>query len=195
LTAADLAAADAINQRIAQALMEECSAPYKGILYGGFIAVKDGVRVIEYNARFGDPEALNILPLLSSDFVSVCEAIITESLTKDMVSFDHQATVCKYITPRSYPEAKNEKGQRITFPRIPENARLYFGDVNEADDGSLQLGGSRSAGIVGIGDTIEEAERIAEKLCEEVRGPVRFRKDIGTKKLIALRCDAMRSLR
>jgi phosphoribosylamine--glycine ligase len=66
LTDDDLKQADAINQQIANAVMKECGEPYKGILYGGFMATKNGVKVIEYNARFGDPEALNILPLLKS---------------------------------------------------------------------------------------------------------------------------------
>lgn len=190
----DLTRASAINRLTAEALMHECGEPFKGILYGGFIATKKGVQLIEYNARFGDPEALNILPLLNSDFVDICRGIIGEELTDDMVSFAHKATVCKYITPDCYPDSKDRKGEAVTLPEPGEDARIFYGDIAESN-GSLQLGGSRTAGIVGIGDTIEEAEKTAQELCEKVVGPVRYRKDIGTKDLIRQRIDLMKELR
>lgn len=195
LTDADLARAREINRLTAAALLDECGEPYRGILYGGFIAVRDGIRVIEYNARFGDPEALNILPLLETDFVDVCSAIIAGDLSDEHVCFAQKATVCKYITPKSYPEAKTERGEAVTFPAMPENARLYYGDITEDDGGTLRLGGSRTAGIVGIGGTIAEAEQIAQKLCEQVTGPVRFRRDIGTAAVVERRVRTMEELR
>ena len=196
LTASDLDRASEINRLTAEALMKECNEPYKGILYGGFIAVRDGVKLIEFNARFGDPEALNILPLLSSDFVEICRGIINGDLSSDMVRFENKATVCKYIVPKSYPEKKDEKGMEVIFPKtIPENARLYFGDISEDDQGRLHLGGSRSAGIVGIGNTIAEAEKSAQNLFSQVQGPVRFRSDIGTQNVIDQRRKMMKQIR
>lgn len=195
LDTSDLKRASEINTQIAAAVMQECGSPYKGILYGGFIATKDGVKVIEYNARFGDPESLNVLPLLETDFVEICRAIIDGTLTQGMVRFAKKATVCKYIVPKSYPDAKNEKGMNVTFPAMTANTRLYFGDITEGDDGKLHLGGSRTAGIVGIGETLAEAEQMAQALCEQVKGPVRFRSDIGTDTLLAKRTDMMEHIR
>lgn len=196
LTQADVNEAKELNHAIAKALVAECGEPYKGILYGGFIAGADGVNVIEYNARFGDPEALNVLPLLKTDFTKICIAITEGKLLEQLVEFDHRATVCKYITPKSYPQRKDEQGQTVEFPKqIPENIRIYFGDIFEDAEGTLRLGGSRTAGVVGIGKTIEEAERVAQSVCEQVRGPVRFRKDIGTRELIEERVRMMRELR
>lgn len=195
LTSDDLATAKELNRSVADALMKECGEPYKGILYGGFIVTKNGVKLIEYNARFGDPEALNILPLLKSDFVDICQSILDGDLTDDLVTFAPKATVCKYITPKSYPEAKNEKGEIVQFPSIPDNARIYYGDLSEDADGKLHLGGSRTAGIVGIADTIEEAEIVAQSLCEQVKGPVRFRSDIGTREVIQKRSDLLKEIR
>src|SRR3989344_935884 len=204
LSKEDLAEAHALNERTAKALMEECGEPYKGILYGGFIATASGVKLIEYNARFGDPEALNVLPILSSDFVEICEAILNGNLDTNIVTFEKKATVCLYITPDSYPERKDRKGEIVKFPNeIPSNARLYFGDIAEDPDGStglttggtLHLGGSRTAGIVGIGDSIEEARETALRLAQKVEGPVRFRADIGSKELIEKRIEMMKSLR
>src|ERR1043166_4668028 len=78
----DLRQASMINKLVAEALLKETGEPYKGILYGGVMATRDGVRLIEYNARFGDPEALNVLSLLRTDFADVCEAIIHGTLDK-----------------------------------------------------------------------------------------------------------------
>lgn len=191
----DLGSASTLNKQTAKALMDECGEPFVGILYGGFIATKKGVQLIEYNARFGDPEALNILPLLESDFVDICQGMISGDLTQDMVSFANKATVCKYITPESYPESKANRGEAFTLPDAGSDARIYLGDVSQSDDGSLLLGGSRTAGIVGIGDTIAEAESIAQKLCQQVTGPVRFRSDIGTQAMIDLRSDLIEQVR
>lgn len=197
LTPADLACASTINHRTVEAIHRECSLPYHGILYGGYIVTRTGVKLIEFNVRFGDPEALNLLSILSSDFVDICQAIITGELTQEMVRFDRKATVCKYIVPEGYPENRDQKGERISLPPLafshplpfkgegtgegsPKNFRIYFGDVSEDPDGTLRLGSSRAVGIVGIGNTIEEAEHIAQHLSEQVKGPVRFRADIGT---------------
>lgn len=195
LEKSDLDAAKKINRQIAEALLKECGHPYRGILYGGFIAVRDGVRVIEYNARFGDPEALNVLPILASDFVELCQSMIEGKLDPAFARFAHQATVCKYMTPKSYPEAKNEKGQGVIFPKGTETGRIYYGDIARDPSGKLVLGGSRSAGIVGIGNSLEEAEKIAQKMCTQVKGPVRFRSDIGTSVLIQKRIATMKTLR
>jgi phosphoribosylamine--glycine ligase len=197
LSDSDMKQASEINRKVAEALMKECGEPYKGILYGGFIAVKNGVRVIEYNARFGDPEALNILPLLKSDFVAICLAIIDGTLSPDMVEFEHQATVCKYLTPKSYPDKKDEKGKTFTMPEnIPPNVRVYYGDVTQgADERSFVLGTSRAIGVVGIGENLDIAEQAAEKVCEAVSGPVRFRYDVGTVELTEKRIDTMAKLR
>ncbi len=195
LTAEDLNRAKAINRLTAEALLKECGEPYRGILYGGFIAVQDGIRVIEYNARFGDPEALNVLPLLSSDFVAICQAITQGTLTEGLVRFDHKATVCKYLAPESYPVSKEQKGAVVTFPPVPADARLFFGDIAEDEQGALHVGGSRTAGIVGIGENLVEAEKIAEAFCAQAQGPVRHRADIGTAELIAQRVSVMQILR
>jgi len=195
ITEQDIKSAQTINEQVAAALLAETGEPYRGFLYGGFIAVRDDVRVIEYNCRFGDPEALNILPLLSSDFVAVCQGIVNGTLTDDLVKFDAKATVCMYITPESYPVSKDQRGQPVAFPTPDANARIYFGDIAEEEDGSLLLGGSRTAGIVGVGNTLTEAHATALRLCEAVDGPVRFRKDIGSEALIAKRNEAMKRLR
>lgn len=194
LEKADLVAAKEINRKISAALLQECGTPYRGILYGGFIAVRDGIRVIEYNARFGDPEALNVLPILESDFVDLCLSMIEGKCPQNLARFSPKATVCKYITPKSYPEAKTERGQIVMFPE-EHIGNIYFGDISSNDQGKYLLGGSRSAGVLGIGSTLEEAEETAQEICSKVQGPIRFRKDIGTEALVAKRMEMMKMIR
>jgi len=72
--------ASAINAAMADALWKETGQRYKGILYGGFMATQNGIRLLEYNARFGDPETMNVLSIMETDLVDICEAIIEEKL-------------------------------------------------------------------------------------------------------------------
>ena len=200
LTSRDLEEAHAITVQVAKALRTETGVPYRGVMYGGFIAVKDGVRLIEYNARFGDPEAMNVLCLLRTDFVSVCEAMVRGELKGMTVEFEKKATVCKYVVPNGYPEA-GVKGEKIELGEVPttkagaaEGLRVYYGSVDQREDG-LYLGGSRAVALVGIGETLEAAEKLAEVAASGVKGPVFHRKDIGTATLIAKKVEMMKRLR
>ena len=100
---------------MAEALARECGEPYRGVLYGGFMATAQGVKLIEYNARFGDPEALNLLTLLETDCVDVCRAIVDGTLDALNIRFAAKASVCKYVVPEGYPEAPHE-GDEVDLP-------------------------------------------------------------------------------
>ncbi|HIP16895.1 MAG TPA: phosphoribosylamine--glycine ligase [Methanothermococcus okinawensis] len=170
--------------------------PYQGILYGQFMLTKDGPKIIEYNARFGDPEAMNILPLLKTDFLSVCDAIVNGRLDEIDIEFENKATVCKYVVPEGYPvnPVKN-KIIKVNEEEISKRgAILYYAAVDERD-GNLYITGSRSVAVVGVGDTIEIAERIAESAIRHITGNVFYRKDIGTLELIKERINKMNKLR
>ena len=193
LTESDLRQAADITKLVANALKQETDSHFNGIMYGGFIAVKDGVRLIEYNARFGDPEAMNVLPLLKSDFVEICEAIIVGDLNNVKVEFENKATVCKYAVPNGYPDAPI-KGEKIEVGEMPEGAKVYFASVDEKED-CLYLAGSRAVAVVGIGDDLEAAEKLAEDGVNLIKGPVFHRKDIGTKALIDGKIAMMREVR
>jgi len=171
-----------MTKKVVDALYEEIGTYYNGVIYGGFILTKEGVKLIEYNVRFGDPEAMNVLPLFNTDFVSICQAIIVQELGRIKVKFDKKATVCKYIVPKGYPQnpVKNEK---IEINEIKNNAKMYYASVDKKDDG-LYMTGSRAIAFLGIGNNVEEAEKIVEEAVSSVKGKVFHRKDIGTKALI-----------
>jgi phosphoribosylamine--glycine ligase len=197
LTSADVRAAEEINELICSAIRVETGIGYKGILYGGFIATREGVKVVEFNSRFGDPEVMNILPLLQSDFVELCQAIINGTLTNDHVRFAKRATVCKYLVPLGYPASKHLGGtidaQSIMAP--DESLRVFYASVNCQKSGLLELTGSRALAFVGIGRNLEEAARIAETAASRVTGPLQHRTDIGTRELVRARVEHMQQIR
>ncbi len=195
LTQKDLDDAHVITEKTLAALAEETGVQFKGIMYGGFMAVKNGVKLIEYNARFGDPEVMNVLPILKTDFIEICEAISNGSLDKIKIEFEKKATVCKYIVPLGYPD-KPVSGAKISIEPSAgnENLKMYYASVDQKPDG-LYLSSSRAIAFVGIADTLEKAEQIAESACSNVKGPVFYRPDIGTKALIEKRVSMMKSLR
>lgn len=193
LQASDLEEAHEITVQVARALYEETGKPYKGIMYGGFMATKDGARLIEYNARFGDPEAMNVLPLLKTDFIVVCEAILNGTLDQLPVEFEAKATVVKYVVPEGYP-VDPKKGEKIEVAAAPEGVKIYYASVNQKEDG-LYLSSSRAVAFVGIGDSLAEAEALAQNAVGSVKGPVFYRRDIGTAELIQKRVEHMKELR
>lgn len=198
LTPEDVAAGLAITERVAEAIHRETGEYYRGVMYGGFMATADGVRLLEYNARFGDPEAMNTLPLLETDFVAVCRAVIAGTLDTLPIRFAKRATVCKYVVPKGYGLPKDHPDARSTSARIEVGdvgaARLYHSSVDQRPDG-LYMTTSRAIGVVGIADDLARAEAIAERAVGAIRGPVDHRSDIGTAPLIAKRVSHMRALR
>jgi phosphoribosylamine--glycine ligase len=191
---ADIAAAQEINQRVAAALAEECGASYCGILYGGFMVTKDGVKLIEYNARFGDPESLNLLTLLETDFVEICRAIVDTSLDRCNVRFSPTASVCKYLVPEGYPD-NPRKGDVVLLPaELPERATIYLSAVDVKDE-KLIATGSRAVAVVGTAPTIAESEEVCERVVRQIPGLFFHRADIGTAPAIARRVEHMKAVR
>lgn len=193
LKASDVEEAADITRKVAAALLKDTGCEFKGVMYGGFIAVKNGVRLIEYNARFGDPEAMNVLSILKTNFVDVCEAIIRGELKGMKVEFENKATVCKYLVPNGYPD-NAVKGLKIEIGELPAGVKAYYASVDEKEDG-LYLAGSRAVAMIGMGATIEAAEKLAEAGAAAVKGPVFYRKDIGTKTLIQQKVEMLARLR
>lgn len=192
LTQKDLEDAHAISEKILKALHEETGEYYQGILYGGFMVTRDGVKLIEYNARFGDPESLNVLSILETDFIDICQAIITMKLKEVEMKFAAKATVCKYLVPLGYPDAP--QGNMELEIGDTGKAILYYGSVNEEHD-KIFTGTSRNIGVVGVADSLDEAEKISEAGCQAIKGSIFHRKDIGTKASIQTRIDLMQRLR
>lgn len=173
------------------AAMRDEGTPYRGVLYGQFMNTREGPRVIEFNARFGDPEAMNVLSLLESDFSGIVRHIVEGDLSPAHVRFANQATVCKYLVPEGYPEAPAAR-EPLTLGDSGD-ALLYYANVEERD-GALYTQTSRTLAFVGRGETLEEAEAIAEKAASSVTGRVFHRRDIGTREVLERRCRHMKEI-
>ena len=187
--------ASRINERVAAALRAKTGQPYKGILYGGFMLTAGGLRLLEYNARLGDPETLNVLPILKTDFAEICEAIIHGRLDRVPIVFENLATVCKYVVPAGYPDQplKNVSFALDDIPKSSDTLKVYRAAVDVLDH-RLYFTGSRAIAFVGIGKGLAEAEAIAESAASSLDGPVVHRRDIGSHQLIQRRVEHARRL-
>ena len=166
---------------------------YVGVLYGQFMLTADGVKVIEFNARFGDPEAMNTLPVLKTDLLDVLIGARDGNLPA--VEFAEQATVCKYAVPSGYP-VDPAGGTRIEIDEEGAgDATLFYASVDERDDG-IYTTTSRAFAVVGVADSIAEAERIAQNALDAAGDDgIDFRRDVGTEALVERRVEHASKLR
>ncbi len=185
-----------ILQKIVEALNYEGS-PFVGTIYGQFMLTSDGPKIVEVNARFGDPEAMNVLPLIQYNFLDICKAMVDGSLSSKRIKFLRKATVCKYVVPEGYG-IKSMENQPIHVDEdkiINSGALLFYASVNRKN-GNIYTTSSRSLAVVGIGDNLEEAERLSENGLKHVKGDHLFiRHDIGTKDLIDKRIRHIKEIR
>lgn len=189
LASADVEDAKKITEKAAAAIKKELGTPYRGVMYGGFMKTANGIKLLEYNARFGDPEAMNVLPLLKANFLEICKAVVDGRLAKMKVEFEKKAAVCKYVVPEGYPD--NPIPGRIDVPTVEKDcikALTFYAAVEEREDW-IYTTKSRGVAFVGLADTIAAAEKIAEEAAAMVKGRVFHRKDIGTWQLVQKRVD------
>ncbi len=162
------------------AAMNAEGRPFKGVLYFGLMKTKDGYKVIEYNARFGDPETQVILPMLQTDLMDIFEAIVDERLADIDIEWAEGACVCVVLASGGYPE-HYEKGKEITFGEIDEEIILCHAGTS-TKEGRLVTSGGRVLGVCARGEDVEDARQKAYKAAEQVRFEgMYYRKDIGVK--------------
>jgi phosphoribosylamine--glycine ligase len=165
--------------------MEEAGSPYTGILYGGLI-IRDGkARVIEYNCRFGDPEAQPILMRLRTDLVDIIEAAIEGRLDRISLEWDERAAVCVVLASDGYP-GSYEKGMRIKgLDKVAgmKDVKVFHAGTAEMD-GHVVTSGGRVLGVTALGDDVKSAIRRAYKAVSKISWKgMYYRKDIGKKAL------------
>lgn len=157
---------------------------YRGVLYGGFMLTPEGPKVLEYNARFGDPETQVVLPRLKSDLVDIMMAV-AEGRPEDVVLEWHdQWAVCVVLASEGYP-GSYEKGKVILGVADAEELEgvtvFHAGTAHNAD-GELITAGGRVLNVVALGDTFEDARELAYEACERINFEGKqYRSDIGAK--------------
>lgn len=157
--------------------------PFQGVLYFGLMLTKDGMKVIEYNCRFGDPETQVILPRLKTDLLEIMQACTDGTLDKLNIEWEDNAAVCVVLASGGYP-VSYEKGFEITGLEEIANREdlIVFHAGTAVKDDKFVTNGGRVLGITGIGNNIEEAIRIAYEGVDMVNFEKKhFRTDIGRK--------------
>ena len=154
---------------------------FKGVLFVGLMLTEDGPKVLEYNARFGDPEAQVVLPRMKTDIIDVFEACIDGTLDKIDLEFEDNAAVCVILASDGYPE-KYEKGLKITGLENFDGRDGYYSfhaGTKQTGDGIVTNGG-RVLGVTAKGKDLSEARKNAYAATQWVNFANKYcRKDIG----------------
>ena len=140
---------------------------------------------------------MNVLPLIQTDFMDICTAMLNTTLSKREIQIEKKSTVCKYVVPEGYG-VKSMVGERIDVDEAAirrTGAKLFYASVNKQNDHIL-TGSSRSLAVVGITDELDQAEQISEQAITHIKGDHLFiRHDIGTKQLLEKRIRHMKEIR
>ncbi len=151
---------------------------YKGVLYAGLILTEDGPKVLEFNARFGDPETQVVLPLLKTDLIDIVEAIIDESLSDMKIEWEDKKAVCVVAASEGYP-GEFDTGHDIAGVENTDGVFVYHAGTVKRD-GKYKTSGGRVLEVTALGNTYEEAR---EKAYDELKKihfeGMYFRSDIG----------------
>ena len=154
--------------------------PFKGVLYFGLMITKKGAKVLEYNARFGDPETQVVLPRLKTDLYEIFDTIIDGRLSDVDIQWTDDACVCVILASGGYPESY-KKGVPIAIGKLPEDIVLYHAGT-AFKDGKLVTSGGRVIGVTAKGKDIEEARKKAYDAIKNIHFDGMFyRHDIGIK--------------
>jgi phosphoribosylamine---glycine ligase len=177
---------DEIVTPVLQGMKRE-GTPYRGFLYVGLMLTADGPKVIEFNVRFGDPEAEVIFPLLDEDLSALLMAAARGELPARPVRFRDERSVCVVLAAGGYPDA-GESGKAITG--LPEAASvadaLVFHAGTALREGTLVSGSGRVLTVVGRGRSYQEAIDVAYRAASHVRfDGMQYRRDIGRKAVAA----------
>ncbi len=154
---------------------------YKGIIFFGLMLTAEGPKVLEYNARFGDPEAQVVLPRMENDLVEVMEACIDGRLDEISLSFKKEAAVCVMLASKGYPE-KYEKGFEISGLEAFKDREGYFcfHSGSRLKDGKVVTNGGRVLGVTALGQDLIRARKNAYEAVEWVDFSNKYyRHDIG----------------
>ncbi len=155
---------------------------FKGVLYFGLIITAEGVYVIEYNCRFGDPETQAVLPRLKSDLFEIFNAVIDEKLDKISIEWYDDAAACVVMASGGYPK-KYTSGYEITgIDDAQKGGAVVFHAGTKIQDGKTVTAGGRVLGVTAMGKTLDEAIKNAYSGVEKIAFcDAHYRKDIGIK--------------
>jgi phosphoribosylamine---glycine ligase len=160
--------------------LDRRGSPFVGLLYAGLMLTEDGMKVLEFNCRFGDPETQSILPRLGGDLLEALTAAAAGDLASHEIETVDDAAVTVVLAGRDYPE-RSDSGTTIEGVADAEAAgAIVFHAGTAVRDGSLVTNGGRVLDVTALGGTIDEARRRVYEACESISfDGMRFRRDIA----------------
>ena len=156
---------------------------FRGVLYFGLIMTEQGVKVIEYNSRFGDPEAQVVLPRLKTDLLDIFDAVIDGRLSELEIEWKEDAAVCVVLASGGYPE-QYTTGYPIAGMEEAEKlgAVLFHAGTKFNEKGQIVTAGGRVLGVTAMGENLDKAIANAYKAVKKVHFEnMHYRTDIGVK--------------
>lgn len=176
-----------ILQPMADGMADE-GLDFHGVLYAGLMITAEGAKVIEFNARFGDPETQVVLPRLQTDLLSVLMATSEGRLDDVQLRWDDRAALCVVLVSGGYPGAY-DKGHPITGLRAKvvnaDNVTVFHSGTRVTEGTSLVTAGGRVLGVTALANDLSQAQKDAYKAAQEIAFPGRhFRRDIGERALM-----------
>ena len=163
------------------AAMAKEGMPYVGCLYAGLMITNEGPKVVEFNARFGDPETQVVLPLLDGDLGQIMMACATGTLQSDMVKWKDSSAACVILASKGYPETSS-KGDVILGELVQYDTSIIFHSGTKLEGDHYVTNGGRVLGVVGLGKDLRTAlDRAYERVDHITFKGMQYRKDIGAK--------------
>ena len=154
--------------------------PFKGIIFFGLMLTKDGPKLLEYNARFGDPEAQVVLPRLKNDLLNIINSCIDGTLCNASLEWEDKSAVCVVMASGGYP-GSYEKGVAIEGLSKVEDSIVFHAGTGKKDEKYYTSGG-RVLGVTALGDNINTSRKIAYSNINQIDfAGAQYRTDIGIK--------------
>ena len=162
------------------AAMQAEGRPFKGVIYFGLMLTKDGPKVVEYNARFGDPETQPLLSMLDTDLMDIFQACVDGTLDQLEIKWKEGAACCIVLASGGYP-VKYQSGYPISgLEEAGKTAVVFHAGTKKAEDGQMVTNGGRVLGVTAVGGTLEDAIAKAYAACKPISfQDMHFRTDIG----------------
>jgi len=156
---------------------------FVGVLYAGLMLTPNGIRVLEFNCRFGDPETQVVLPLLETDLVEIAEACVDGRLKEINVRWKNGAAVCVVLASKDYPE-KPEKGQVVSFDVLPDDMICFHAGTKQQNGTDVVTAGGRVFGLTAWSNDIASAvDKVYANIDKVTFNGMQYRKDIAHRAL------------
>ncbi len=162
--------------------MRNEGTPFVGVMYGQFMATREGPKVVEVNARFADPEGINVLSIMDGDFAELIFSMAEGNL-RNTVNFRKMATVLKYIVPPGYGTNPAPGTLEIDAGLETDKLMLYYAAVSGTMN-RVNMSGSRALALVGLAESICQASDIVEAALPKIHGNYYVRHDIGSREMM-----------